>query len=790
MKKILYMAAVVLAAAACSRESLVPENVTPSHGELIPVTLRAGIPETRTELGLVNNRLYPFWTSGDRIGVISAPDFAGDEVNYPYTNVSDNPLVGIFEGQMHSDDSFFAYYPYTSLVGEQASNEFSYVYHYYNSNYSCADIVFHVPAEQHPSPTSFDESADLLISKPFDIDDAKTTIQDLEFTRVNAIVKVVLEDRTSEGFLTGENVYSITLGGQTQIAIDVPYKSPRSPGTRLGYTGPGDDDDEEPDGLTGWADYELHTSYDLGFSIYESWDINGYVTATYSSVEDGGKGLYQIGADGEAAYFIVFPVVVSTNDGQGLPITVITDNYAIHRTVYLPEDVALQPSRVTTLKIGLYDMDDPDHGYEMSISEKTIAFEKPVVNLLLNDATYGGTYFNLDSYGFIFDYADIAAIQWSYSQEGIVSINFNDASVYTDKIDGDADSQISGLWVEGLQAGETTVTATLGNLTASFKVKVVSSSPEIQFDDDNVKAICLREWDFNGDGVFTEFEASRVDALTNYATGNGETNVFWGKQIGSFSELQYFTGLTTLDYAFSYSTLESVQLPQDFKGTTQYAFQYCANLESVVLPEGMTEISSCAFWYCESLTDITLPSTIKYIGGLAFYDCSSLASINLPNSLIDLGDSAFEGCSSLQSIEIPSSLGTIPSDAFMNCSSLRSVTLNEGLGGINPGAFFGCALHEIAFPTTLEFVSTSCFGGNPFRSGEDTYHGITFYGTTPPEVHVDDDNYTAFTGWHWNSDANDWSDYGIHIYVPNESLDAYAALPGLSNSGMNIFVGF
>lgn len=808
MKKYIYLAIAFLAAAACTREQIIPEEpeIQVENGPVY-VKLIAGTPETRTELGYDNGVLKPYWSVGDVLGVTKVPEFDGDNVNDPFpSTLGQASLTGAFEGKLYAGNKYFAYYPYTYRVGgPNGMPEGGFLYMGYDGYGPYVDCVFNVPTIQYPSPNSFDKNADLLISKPFNVEENSSENVDivqeinLEFTRVNAIVKVVLDDHT--GFLDGEDVYSITLGGEAQSSgwIDV-MKAPRS---RAEFVGP----QNEPNGLTGWADYELNPDYDLGFYMYqyglfrdsEWWNnsVEGYVTAEYASEADGGEGFYTIGDENEAAYFVVFPVVVMNDWYGGLPITIETEHYRITRNIWLPEDgIALQPSRVTTLNIGLYSLDDPDHGHEMSITEieRKIDFEKPVVNLLLSDSNYSGAYFFLNSYGFAFTDADIDKIGWSNSNEDVVRVYFDDASV-NDKYEGDADSQVGWIWVQGLQDGETTVTATYKGLSASFKVKVVSSSPEIQFDDDNVKAICLREWDFNGDGVFTEFEASRVDALTNFNTGDGQSLIFVGNTIITrFNELSYFTGLETLVNAFqSCGNLESVRLPAYFKGDISWAFYGCENLVSVgELPEGMTEIGYCAFCGCEKLSEITLPSTITTFGDYAFYGCELLPSITLPESLKSIGDFAFSNCKSLQSVSIPGGVGSISQNAFMNCTSLTSVTLSEGLEGINDNAFYNCGMHEITLPSTLEWVSTNSFAMVPFLSGHNGYNGITFLGAMP-NIYRYDNNYTEFTGRHWDSTLNggegDWS-YGIQINVPSAFMSDYSNHPAIQNGGQNIIVGF
>jgi hypothetical protein len=71
---------------------------------------------------------------------------------------------------------------------------------------------------------------------------------------------------------------------------------------------------------------------------------------------------------------------------------------------------------------------------------------------------------------------------------------------------------------------------------ASFTITVSTPSPVITFADANVKAICVANWDTNGDGELSEEEAAAVTSLGVVFKGNTE--------ITSFDELQYFTGLT------------------------------------------------------------------------------------------------------------------------------------------------------------------------------------------------------------------------------------------------------
>ena len=174
------------------------------------------------------------------------------------------------------------------------------------------------------------------------------------------------------------------------------------------------------------------------------------------------------------------------------------------------------------------------------------------------------------------------------------------------------------------------------------KFKEIVELP-IKFADDNVKALCIANWDTNGDGEFDAKEAAAVTSLEN---------VFKNKSITSFNELKYFTGLTSVGYE---------------------AFEGCSGLTSITIPNSVTSIGSGAFWACSSLTSITMGNGVTSIGVSAFSVCTSLTSIDIPNSVTNIGSTVFFGCSGLTSITIPNSVTSIGSNAFYGCTGLNDV---------------------------------------------------------------------------------------------------------------------
>ena len=133
----------------------------------------------------------------------------------------------------------------------------------------------------------------------------------------------------------------------------------------------------------------------------------------------------------------------------------------------------------------------------------------------------------------------------------------------------------------------------------------------IVFADDNVKFICVKNWDTNGDGELSYSEAA---AVTDIGT------VFRWRNIYFFYELQYFTGLTSIG---------------------NEAFLGCSDLYSIQIPNSVSSIEDGAFQDCYGLTSIVIPNSVTSIGDEAFRDCTSLQSIVIPKSVTSIGYSTF-----------------------------------------------------------------------------------------------------------------------------------------------------
>ncbi|MBR2101977.1 MAG: leucine-rich repeat domain-containing protein [Prevotella sp.] len=200
----------------------------------------------------------------------------------------------------------------------------------------------------------------------------------------------------------------------------------------------------------------------------------------------------------------------------------------------------------------------------------------------------------------------------------------------------------------------------------------------IEFQDENVEALCLENWDGNHDGGLDEWEASRVYDLGNVFTGNTE--------IKSFDELSYFTGLSEIG---------------------DNAFKDCENLEYVSFPDNdyLWRVGDYAFYYCPGMIVYNMPPTVTEIGDYAFTG-SLMENISLGKNVKHVGDYAFSGC-----------MGAF----FSEESQLET---------IGKGAFYG------ATDVNLIPASVKSIGDYAFCGYEDQWLSIDVLSHTPAQVGV------------------------------------------------------
>ncbi len=223
--------------------------------------------------------------------------------------------------------------------------------------------------------------------------------------------------------------------------------------------------------------------------------------------------------------------------------------------------------------------------------------------------------------------------------------------------------------------------------------------PVITFADANVKALCVANWDTDGDFEIGFDEAAAVTSLSEVFKENAE--------IASFDELQYFTGLTSID---------------------EKAFFGCSNLQSVTFPEGLTEIGASAF-EGSGLTSVKFPSTMVHVLDAAFLGCNNLSEIDFNGSSAVLHPHVFTLCPSLEYVYIPKTVQLWGWGHFFICENLKTVVseANDEADWWATGSFDLCPTLE-----TISVPNVRSMGGNFVGTGE-SLQSVTILGGDAPD---------------------------------------------------------
>ena len=323
------------------------------------------------------------------------------------------------------------------------------------------------------------------------------------------------------------------------------------------------------------------------------------------------------------------------------------------------------------------------------------------------------------------------------------------------------------------------ITTNAGYLSTSYgEALAQADSSIIVFTDATVKAICIQNWDTNGDGELSKAEAAAVTSLKMFFNANNT--------ITSFDELQFFHGLTSIggsaftscsklisvtfpnsvttigNYAFSGTGLKSINIPNSVTSIGIDAFSNCKDLTSItvnsdnvkydsrnncnaiietatntlisgcqntIIPNSVTSIGDYAFHGCKGMTEVTIPNSVTIIGKGAFYGCFELSSVNLPNSVTSIGMNSFSN-TGLTSVEIPNSVTSIDRYAFQSCWRLKSVTIPNSIIEISDGVFWNCKNLRDVY-SYIQDLSQVTVGDNlfmvPVSQGTFNYSGRTLH---------------------------------------------------------------
>lgn len=125
-------------------------------------------------------------------------------------------------------------------------------------------------------------------------------------------------------------------------------------------------------------------------------------------------------------------------------------------------------------------------------------------------------------------------------------------------------------------------------------------------------------------------------------------------------------------------------------------------------------IENYAFFY-SSLETLTNAGSLKHIGDSAFASCGRLKNVSLSPGLLRIGPTAFGACAKLTSVVMPSSVTNLGAYAFAQCAALSLVELSPGINTIGERAFAGTGLSTLVIPHGVEKIGDSAFAGSSLQ---------------------------------------------------------------------------
>lgn len=180
-------------------------------------------------------------------------------------------------------------------------------------------------------------------------------------------------------------------------------------------------------------------------------------------------------------------------------------------------------------------------------------------------------------------------------------------------------------------------------------------------------------------------------------------------------------------YAFAYSDIRSIDIPESVERIGNYAFSQAESLSSVNFSENskLKEIGKGAFSYVSNLKEITLPKDLEVIHGNPFSGSQTLEAIQVHKDnvhLISLDGVlyskdlsrliAYPTAKSASEYVLPEGVKNIGEHAFEIVQKLEKLTLSEGVESIGTFAFKESKIKNIEFPSTLQAIGRSAFQGN------------------------------------------------------------------------------
>lgn len=142
-----------------------------------------------------------------------------------------------------------------------------------------------------------------------------------------------------------------------------------------------------------------------------------------------------------------------------------------------------------------------------------------------------------------------------------------------------------------------------------------------------------------------------------------------------------------------------------YDGKKLIHYNYNNTQEKFIIPDGVVEIGPYAFYEHRYLQKINFPKSLRKINKYAFEYVKLLDEVNFNEGLEEIGVGAFTGSSNILKLILPSSLQKIEKAAFINCHGLEKIEIPDNIKILDEYVLLGCyKLTTIKLPKNLEEI--------------------------------------------------------------------------------------
>lgn len=233
---------------------------------------------------------------------------------------------------------------------------------------------------------------------------------------------------------------------------------------------------------------------------------------------------------------------------------------------------------------------------------------------------------------------------------------------------------------------------------------------------------------------YTLHIGNKVQTIPSYVfSQSADTSGLYAAKIIEFTEDSVCTQLEP--YAFYKTHCTDVNLPKSLQYIGGYAFEY-SKLSKVIIPENVTTIAGDAFAHCSDLTYVYIPTSVTSIVGASFryswnidFDIADGSIFVWKNSCL-VNTATHSLIMGLEDAIIPSDLGitklgqhcfvevpikelVIPEGvtlleqyAVYHCTELTKITLPMSLTKLDAFALQGGAWQQITLPVNLQYIES------------------------------------------------------------------------------------